>query len=67
MVTEALCTATVYHGLGNHLTVIEEAGQTNRFLLLIWVTIGLFDVAIPAGKVAAASFLLALHQNTRRL
>ena len=55
----------VEYGMGNHLPVIKEAGQTESFLFFSWWGIWIFHVALPLGKVAVASFLLALLADTR--
>ena len=53
----------VRYGLGNHMTVIVEKGQQSNFLLWLWTVCFLFDFNVALGKVAAASFLIALHDR----
>ncbi|KAI9720481.1 MAG: hypothetical protein M1828_005652 [Chrysothrix sp. TS-e1954] len=57
-------TFAVKYGLGKHLDDVEAEGNTSKFLLWSWLLMFIFNVAMPLGKVAAASFLLALHAQT---
>ena len=61
IIAQVIGTVAVNYGLGNQWLVILELGMTKQFLLFTWLAIWLFQVAIPIGKVAVASFLLALH------
>lgn len=61
-----MAVVAVLHGLGNHLDIIKEAGTSvvSKFLFFTWLTVFFFNIAIPLGKVAAASFLIELNART---
>ncbi|CAG8937896.1 unnamed protein product [Penicillium salamii] len=55
---------SVLHGLGNHITVVEEVGELHNFLLFTWITVFFFNLAIPTGKVAVAAFLIEMNSQS---
>ncbi|KAJ5720715.1 uncharacterized protein N7483_008649 [Penicillium malachiteum] len=60
-ITQVFGILSVLHGLGNHITIIEEVGQLHNFLLFTWITVFFFNLAIPTGKVAVAAFLIEMN------
>lgn len=38
-----------------------ELGELHNFLLFTWITVFFFNLAIPAGKVAVAAFLIEMN------
>lgn len=59
-------TVDVSHGLGNHLVILEQAGEVSNFLFYTWMVCFWFDLNVPVGKFSAVSLLLAVHQQTRK-
>ncbi|OQD82894.1 hypothetical protein PENANT_c019G07242 [Penicillium antarcticum] len=55
---------SVLHGLGNHITIVQEAGELHHFLLFTWITVFFFNLAIPTGKVAVAAFLIEMNSQS---
>lgn len=55
---------SVLHGLGNHITIVEEVGELHNFLLFTWITVFFFNLAIPTGKVAVAAFLIEMNSQS---
>ncbi|KAJ5580039.1 uncharacterized protein N7459_006024 [Penicillium hispanicum] len=60
-VTQCFGVISILHGLGNKMTIVEEAGQLRNFLLFTWITVFFFNMAIPVGKVAVAAFLIEMN------
>lgn len=58
--TFVLAEIAIHHGFGNHLPVVEESGQLQKCLLFTWLTIFVFNIALPIGKIAVSSFLLEI-------
>lgn len=63
LVEACAVTAAVYYGLGNHMLAIIESGTTPDFLFWAWMVVFMYDVNVALGKIAAASFLIAVHQD----
>lgn len=61
VLTQIFGIISVLHGLGNHITIIQEKGELHNFLLFTWITVFFFNLAIPVGKVAAAAFLIEMN------
>ncbi|KAJ5884444.1 hypothetical protein N7504_012016 [Penicillium tannophilum] len=59
--TQVFGILSVLHGLGNHITVINEVGELHNFLLFTWITVFFFNLAIPTGKVAVSAFLIEMN------
>lgn len=55
----------VHAGIGNHVYIVEESGQLKNLLIWAWVTVSLFNVALPLGKIAVSAFLLEILGNAR--
>ncbi|KAI9699843.1 MAG: hypothetical protein M1820_007018 [Bogoriella megaspora] len=58
VVTQTFGVLAALHGLGNHITVLLETGETHNFLKFTWLTVFFFCIAIATGKAAVAVFLL---------
>ncbi|KAI9727463.1 MAG: hypothetical protein M1828_006405 [Chrysothrix sp. TS-e1954] len=56
----------IKYGLGQHMNAVEQSGEVGNFLLWSWIAIFIFHVYVPLGKVAAASFLIAVHAGARQ-
>lgn len=52
---------SVLHGLGNHITAVEEVGELGNYLFYTWMTVFFFNLAIPTGKIAVAAFLIEMN------
>lgn len=61
ILTQVFGILSVYHGLGNHMAVIDQTDELRNFLLFTWVTVFFFNLAIPTGKVAVAAFLIEMN------
>lgn len=59
--TQVFGILSILHGLGNHVKVVMEAGELHNMLLLTWITVFFFNIAIPLGKVAVAAFLIEMN------
>ena len=65
--TQTFGILSVLHGLGNHITVIEEVDELHNFLLFTWITVFFFNLAIPTGKVAVCAFLIEMNGPSSKL
>lgn len=67
VVSMSVATVAVHYGLGNHIGMIEQAGEetARRFLLFTWLAITMFYVSIPLLKIAVSSFLVEVLGTTR--
>ncbi|KAJ5359106.1 uncharacterized protein N7496_011519 [Penicillium cataractarum] len=60
-VTQTFGVISILHGLGNHLTTVEETGELGNYLFFTWMTVFFFNLAIPTGKIAVAAFLIEMN------
>ncbi|CAI7655499.1 unnamed protein product [Penicillium glandicola] len=63
-ITQIFGVISVLHGLGNHITIVNEVGELRNYLLFTWITVFFFNMAIPIGKVAVAAFLIELNSQS---
>jgi hypothetical protein len=61
IITQIFGILSVFHGLGNHMSIIAQTGELRNFLLFTWITVFFFNLAIPTGKVAVAAFLIEMN------
>lgn len=61
-----LATVDVSRGMGNHIMVLEEAGELSGFLFRTWMVFFWYNVSVPLGKVPAISLLVDLHGDVRK-
>ncbi|KAI9724680.1 MAG: hypothetical protein M1828_003549 [Chrysothrix sp. TS-e1954] len=61
---QILATVAVSYGIGVHEADLLATGNLEALLLWSWMTIGIFQLTIASGKVAAVSFLLAVQGPT---
>ncbi|KAJ5384074.1 hypothetical protein N7517_001985 [Penicillium concentricum] len=63
-VTQIFAVISIFHGLGNHISIVQEVGDLQSYLLFTWITVFFFNLAIPVGKVAVAAFLIELNSQS---
>ncbi|KAJ6036525.1 hypothetical protein N7540_000804 [Penicillium herquei] len=63
VITQTFGVISILHGLGNHITVVEDTDQLGNYLLFTWITVFFFNMAIPIGKVAVAAFLIEMNSQ----
>ena len=65
-ITESTAVVAVHNGVGNHLLIIAAHNRLKQYLLFTWITTTLFCIAITVGRIAVASFLLAVQARTHQ-
>ncbi|KAJ5894609.1 hypothetical protein N7495_006300 [Penicillium taxi] len=60
-ISQSVATVAILHGLGNHIEIVEEHDNLRQYLLLTWITVFMFSIAIPLGKCAVCSFLIEMN------
>ena len=65
MVEMIFGTIAIRYGLGNHTTIVLEAGQMSNMLLFTWLSIFMFHITVAFGKLTVVSLLLEIQGQTR--
>ncbi|KAJ5885500.1 hypothetical protein N7495_010010 [Penicillium taxi] len=60
-VTQSMSILSILYGQGQHIDIVSKTGNLEKYLVFTWVTVFLFSIAIPIGKVAVCAFLLEMN------